>query len=53
MSKTLILGSEQKVRHALEIARRAYVLENGRITLEGVGKELLENDCVKEAYLGM
>jgi ABC-type branched-subunit amino acid transport system ATPase component len=29
------------------------VLQNGRITLEGAGKELLENDYVKEAYLGM
>jgi len=37
----------------LEIASRAYVLETDRITLEGVGKELLENDYVKEAYLGM
>ena len=44
---------EQNVRHALEIASRAYVLETGRITLEGAGKELLENDYVKEAYLGM
>ena len=49
---TIILV-EQNVRHALEIASRAYVLENGRITLEGAGKELLENDYVKEAYLGM
>jgi branched-chain amino acid transport system ATP-binding protein len=37
----------------LEIASRACVLENGRITLERAGKELLENDYVKEAYLGM
>jgi len=44
---------EQNVHHALEIASRAYVLETGRITLEGAGKELLENDYVKEAYLGM
>jgi branched-chain amino acid transport system ATP-binding protein len=53
MSKTLILGSEQNVRHALESASRAYVLATGRITLEGVGRELLENDYVKEAYLGL
>jgi len=44
---------EQNVRHALELADRAYVLENGRTTLQGTGKELLENDYVKEAYLGM
>lgn len=44
---------EQNVRHALELADRAYVLENGRITLQGTGKELLENDYMKEAYLGM
>jgi len=37
----------------LEIVSRACVLETGRITLEGAGKELLENDYVKEAYLGM
>jgi len=44
---------EQNVRHALELADRAYVLENGRITLQGTGKELLENEYVKEAYLGL
>lgn len=49
---TIILV-EQNVHHALELADRAYVLENGRITLEGTGKELLENDYVKEAYLGL
>ncbi|HID86377.1 MAG TPA: ABC transporter ATP-binding protein [Anaerolineae bacterium] len=44
---------EQNVHHALELADRAYVLENGRITLQGTGRDLLENDYVKEAYLGM
>jgi len=44
---------EQNVRHALELADRAYVLENGRTTLQGTGKELLENEYVKEAYLGI
>jgi len=53
MSRRFIWGSKQNVLHALEIASRAYVLEKGRITLEGAGKELLENDYVKEAYLGL
>jgi len=37
----------------MEIADRAYVLENGRVALEGVCDELKENDYVKKAYLGM
>ena len=44
---------EQDVRHTLEIADRAYVLENGRIALEGKGKDLLQNELVKKAYLGL
>jgi branched-chain amino acid transport system ATP-binding protein len=44
---------EQNIRHAMEIADRAYVLENGRIVLEGASRELLENDHVKKAYLGL
>ena len=44
---------EQDVRHTLEIADRAYVLENGQIVLEGKGKELLQNEQIKKAYLGM
>jgi branched-chain amino acid transport system ATP-binding protein len=44
---------EQNVRQTLEIADRAYVLENGRIVLEGKGKELLEDERVKTAYLGV
>jgi branched-chain amino acid transport system ATP-binding protein len=44
---------EQNVHHALEIADRAYVLENGRIILEGKGKDLLSNDYVRKAYLGL
>jgi branched-chain amino acid transport system ATP-binding protein len=44
---------EQDVRHTLEIADRAYVLENGRIVLEGKGKDLLQNEQVKKAYLGL
>ncbi len=43
---------EQNVRQALKIAERAYVLENGRIVLEGSGSELLDEPRVQEAYLG-
>jgi branched-chain amino acid transport system ATP-binding protein len=44
---------EQNVRQTLEVADRAYVLENGQIVLEGKGKDLLQNEQVKEAYLGV
>jgi branched-chain amino acid transport system ATP-binding protein len=43
---------EQNARHALELANRAYILEQGRIVGKGAGKELLHNDEVREAYLG-
>lgn len=48
-----ILLVEQNARQALRIADRAYVMENGRMVMEGSGKELLENEHVKVAYLGM
>jgi branched-chain amino acid transport system ATP-binding protein len=48
-----ILLIEQNVRQTLEIADRAYVLENGRIVSEGKSKELLQDDHVKKAYLGL
>jgi branched-chain amino acid transport system ATP-binding protein len=48
-----ILLVEQNVKQTLSICHRAYVLENGRIVLEGTGKELLNNPHVKEAYLGI
>ena len=48
-----ILLIEQNVRHALEIADRAYVIENGRIVSEGKSGELLQNDHIKKAYLGL
>jgi branched-chain amino acid transport system ATP-binding protein len=48
-----ILLIEQNVRQTLEIADRAYVLENGRIVSEGKSRELLENDHIKKAYLGL
>jgi branched-chain amino acid transport system ATP-binding protein len=44
---------EQNVRRTLETADRAYVLENGQIVLEGKGKDLLQNEQVKKAYLGL
>ncbi len=48
-----ILIVEQNIYQALEIADYGYVLENGRITLEGTGQELSENSYVKESYLGI
>ena len=47
-----IILVEQNARMALSLANRAYVLETGRIVLEGNGKELLCNEEVKKAYLG-
>jgi len=44
---------EQNVRQTLEAADRAYVMENGQIVLEGKGKDLLQNEQVKTAYLGL
>ena len=44
---------EQNVAVSLHLADRAYVLENGRITLTGTGAELLADDRVRQAYLGM
>jgi len=48
-----ILLVEQNIYHALELAHRGYVIENGRIVLEGESKSLLENKYIKEAYLGI
>lgn len=48
-----ILLVEQNVSSALSLCNRGYVLENGRIVLEGSGQELLNNPHVKEAYLGV
>jgi branched-chain amino acid transport system ATP-binding protein len=49
---TTVLLVEQNARLALRIARRAYVLETGTITLEGPARDLLENQELKTAYLG-
>lgn len=47
-----VLLVEQNARKALSICDKAYVLENGSITLSGTGSELLNSDKVKKAYLG-
>ena len=44
---------EQNVAVSLKLASRGYVLENGRVTLSGTGEELLADDRVRQAYLGM
>jgi len=51
-SGTTVLLVEQNANMALKVAHHAYVLETGRIKMEGSGKELLENEEIKEAYLG-
>ena len=51
-SGTTVLLVEQNAKKALSIADRAYVLETGKIVLEGKASELLENDAIKKAYLG-
>jgi len=48
-----ILLVEQNIRSALQIANRAYILENGGIVLEGEAQDLLNNQHVKKAYLGI
>ena len=47
-----VLLIEQNANAALKIADRGYVLETGRITLEGTGHDLLTNEAVRAAYLG-
>ena len=49
---TTILLVEQNAQMALSVADRGYVLETGRVTLSGPGKELLDDEAVKKAYLG-
>ena len=48
-----VLIVEQNVKQTLDLADRAYVLENGRIVLQGTGRELQANEHVKTAYLGL
>jgi branched-chain amino acid transport system ATP-binding protein len=47
-----VLLVEQNVQQSLKLANRAYVLENGKVVLEGAGRELLDDQRVREAYLG-
>lgn len=48
-----ILLLEQNVMHALQISHRGYVLENGRVTLDGPAQELLDNQKIQACYLGL
>ncbi|HYM62030.1 MAG TPA: ABC transporter ATP-binding protein [Thermoanaerobaculia bacterium] len=48
-----VLLIEQNTEHALALAHRAYVLESGRVALQGTGKELTANERVREAYFGL
>jgi len=48
-----VLLIEQNVKQSLEIADRGYVLESGRIALEGESSQLLQDDSIKKAYLGL
>jgi branched-chain amino acid transport system ATP-binding protein len=48
-----VLLVEQNIRDSLNIADRGYVLEEGKIIIEGKGRELLSNDHIKEVYLGL
>ncbi|GAY09505.1 ABC transporter ATP-binding protein [Pseudonocardia sp. N23] len=50
---TTVLLVEQNAQQALQRAHRAYVIETGRITKSGTGKELLADPAIKEAYLGV
>ena len=49
---TTVLLVEQNTRVALSVARRGYVLENGRVVAAGSSEELLDNDLVRHSYLG-
>ena len=50
---TTVLLVEQDVKHSLSLSDRGYVLEHGRIAMEGSAKDLLENPHIKTAYLGL
>jgi len=51
--KTTILLTEQNIFHALKISQRGYLLENGRVSMQGTSKELLGNKHIKKNYLGI
>jgi len=50
---TTVVLVEQNVREALELAHRGYVLQTGRVIMEGTGEELLDTDLIRRAYLGI
>jgi branched-chain amino acid transport system ATP-binding protein len=50
---TTILLVEQNVREALEMADRGYILQTGKVVSEGTGKQLLDSDFVRQAFLGL
>jgi branched-chain amino acid transport system ATP-binding protein len=51
--KTTILLTEQNIFHALKISQRGYLLENGKIAMQGASDQLLGNDHIKRNYLGV
>jgi branched-chain amino acid transport system ATP-binding protein len=51
--KTSVLLVEQNARAALSVASYGYVVENGRVVLDGTAEQLSENEDIKEFYLGM
>ena len=51
--KVSVILVEQNVQHSCEISSRAYVIENGEKVLEGKGLELLDNEHVRKAYMGL
>jgi branched-chain amino acid transport system ATP-binding protein len=51
--KTTILLTEQNIFHALKISQRGYLLENGKVAMQGDSKELLGNEHIKKNYLGL
>jgi branched-chain amino acid transport system ATP-binding protein len=52
-SGVTVLLVEQNTQHALSLANRGYVLETGRVVMSGTGSELLANEEVRKAYLGL
>jgi branched-chain amino acid transport system ATP-binding protein len=52
-SGVTVLLVEQNTQHALSLANRGYVLETGRVVMSGTGTELLANEDVRKAYLGL
>lgn len=51
--KTTILLTEQNIFHALKLSQRGYVLENGRVAMQGPSDELLKSEHIKKNYLGL